>query len=365
LGDYPEIRGDEAVYFITNDEMGLKWEPSFSNPLGVNILGMAYCFNSPDSALQNTIFLSYVIKNSSPKNYKDFYFGFWSDFEIGYGQDDSVGCDTSLNLAYGYNALEIDGNGEPESYGEHPPAQGSIFLNQKMTACSYQINYGYGLPMSNPSYETDYYNILQGKWKNGDPITYGGTGYNPASTEITTFAFSGDPVTGTGWTELTPYGPGSEPNELSDRYAIMSTGPYTLPAGKSLCFDIALPFARDYEGDHISSVALLKQRALAIQQFYNSQHFENNCAIAIGIKENTVYNDKLLIYPNPSNGKFTITCEKIMESVVLYDMLGKKVFESAPKVQTTQIDTRLPQGLYVYRVVLQDNSIRTGKIVLQ
>ena len=359
LGDYPEIRGDEAVYFITNDGMGEHTESS-GTPLGVNVLGMAYCFNSPDSALNNTIFLSYVIKNSSLNHYRDFYFGFRSDFEIGFGWDDYVGCDTLLNLAYGYNATEIDAWG----YGEHPPAQGTMFLNQKMTAFGYQNN---GSPSlySPPKYDTEYYNILQGKWRDGDPITYGGTGYNLGSTEITPFAFSGDPVTATGWSELTPYGQGSEPNTPGDRYAIISAGPFTLPAGGSICFDIALPFARDYQGDHISSVALLKQRALAIQQFYNNQNFENNCSNTIGIKENTVYNDKLLIYPNPSQGQFTVTCEKIIESIVLYDMLGKKVFEKNPKVQTIQIDTHLPQGLYIYRVGLQDNTIRTGKIMVQ
>jgi hypothetical protein len=241
-----------------------------------------------------------------------------------------------------------------------------MFLNQKMTAFGYQTN-GSGGPLTLPFNINDIqcYNILQGKWKDGEPVTYGGTGYNPGSTEITPFAFSGDPVTATGWTEITPFGPGSEPNIPGDRFAIMNTGPFTLPAGNSICFDIALPFARDYQGDHISSVALLKQRALAIQQFYHSQHFENNCAIAIGIKENTVYNNKLLIYPNPSNGQFTVTCEKIMENIELYDMLGKKVYANIPKVQTIQIDTHLPQGLYIYRVALKDNSIRTGKIMVR
>jgi hypothetical protein len=305
-----------------------------------------------------------MIRNSSQNHYRDFYFGFWSDFEIGYSWDDYIGCDSSLNLAYGYNGNEIDA-GVINAYGEHPPAQGTMFLNQKMTAFGYQTNNGtilYGLPHNDAQ---EHYNILQGKWKDGEPVTYGGTGYNPGSTEITSFVYSGDPVTATGWTEITPYGQGSEPNTPGDRFAIMSTGPFSLPAGSSICFDIALPFARDYHGDHISSVALLKQRALAIQQFYNNQNFENNCAIAIGIKENTLYNDKLIIYPNPSNGVFTITCEKIIESIVLYDMLGKKVFENTPKVQTTQIATHLPQGLYIYRVMLQDNSIRTGKIIVQ
>lgn len=219
-------------------------------------------------------------------------------------------------------------------------------------------------PVGAPYTAMGYYNMLQAKWwSGGHSLTLWGNGYG-GSTQ-TKFMYSGDPVTQTGWTELTPNGPSSTPNTPDDRKGVMSAGPFTLPAGKSLCIDIALPFARSFEGNHINSVTLLKQYAQTIQQFYNNQNFEHNCSNIIGIKENTIYNDKLLIYPNPSNGQFTVTCEKIIESIELYDMLGRKVFADAPKVQTTQINANLSKGLYIYRVVLQDHSVRSGKIVVQ
>jgi hypothetical protein len=76
-------------------------------------------------------------------------------------------------------------------------------------------------------------------------------------------------------------------------------------------------------------------------------------------------NDHIIFYPNPSNGQFTITSEKIIESIELYDALGKRVFGDVPKTKTTQINTNLQSGTYFYRAVLQDNSIRTGKIIIQ
>jgi hypothetical protein len=76
-------------------------------------------------------------------------------------------------------------------------------------------------------------------------------------------------------------------------------------------------------------------------------------------------NGNINLYPNPSNGQFTITSEKIIESFELYDVLGKKVFTNAPKAKTTQISTGLHNGLYIYRAVLQDNSVSSGKIIIQ
>jgi len=361
LGDYPLIRGDQAIFWINNDACGAHVE-SKGIPLDVEILSMAYAYNSSDEALKNTIFISYVLRNKSKNNYKDFYIGFFSDFDIGYGYDDYIGCDTLLNLCYGYNGKEIDGSGQPHAYGANPPAQGAMFLNQKMNAFMYFNNSGN--VTGNPTNALEYYNYLQAKWKDGMHLTLGKTGHNPESVEYTNFAFSGALINGVPWCEDTPNGPGSTPNTPDDRRGVMSAGPLTLPAGEGICLDVALPFARDYEG-RLSSVTLLLKRTQEIQQFYNNQNYANNCFATVGIKEHTIHNAKLLIYPNPSNGQFTITCEKVIESIELYDVLGRKVFTDTPKAQSTQISTGLSKGLYMYRAMLQDNTTCSGKILVQ
>ena len=209
-----------------------------------------------------------------------------------------------------------------------------------------------------------HYYALQAIWKDGTRMTYGGNGYNPNSTDYTNFAYSGDPAKGTGWTEVTPKGQGSTPNPPGDRKGVMSAGPFTLQAKGGMCLDIALPFAQDLTGDNLTSVTLLKQRTKAIQQFYNNQPFANKCFNLVGINENPIHN-KLFIYPNPSNGQFTISSEKAIESVELYDVMGKKVFSDTPKTETTQINTQLPKGMYLYRIMLQGNMMQAGKILVQ
>jgi hypothetical protein len=354
LGDYPDIRGDEAVFFIINDAMEEHTETG-GTPFNFDIYGMAYAFNSSNPALQNTLFLSYELLNKSTNDYKNLYFGLYTDFDIGNYRDDYAGCDTLLNLGYAYNGKEIDGNGEDWAYGENPPAQGAIFLNQKMSAfvCP-NNNYSTGDPQG----AADYYNLLQAKWKDGTHLTYGGNGYDKNSTDYTNYMFSGDPINKTGWTEYTPYGQGSEPNIPTDRRGLMSSGPYSLPAGGRLRLDIAYPFARDNAGiGNLSSVALLKEYSKEIQEYFN----EN----IVGINEHNIATGKLLVYPNPSNGQFTLSSEKAIECITVYDLLGKVVYESTPKAQTTQLNTHLPQGLYIYRAVLENHSVCSGKIVVQ
>jgi hypothetical protein len=354
-GDYPDIRGDQAVLFIINDAENAHTESKCPSALGVEIVGMAYAFNSANEMLNNTIFLSYNLHNKSTTNYEDFYFGYFADLDIGNGWDDYIGCDTSLNLMYGYNGNEID-QGEPWAYGANPPAQGVMFLNQKMSAFVYHNNSNnvIGDPQNYP----EHYNLLRAIWRDGAPMTLGGTGYNTDGGERTHFMFSGAMYNGAPWCEETPNGLGSEPNLPGDKRGTMSAGPFTFPAGGSLSIDIALPFARDNGGKNpLASVALLKEFAAEIQEYFD-EHI-------VGVKDYKDNKGKLRVYPNPSNGQFTFSSEQVIESIELYDMLGKKVFTAMPKDFTTQINTRLPQGLYIYRAVLQDQSMASGKIVVQ
>jgi len=97
----------------------------------------------------------------------------------------------------------------------------------------------------------------------------------------------------------------------------------------------------------------------------NFDNFKMEADSIVGIPDIVMNEQQLKFYPNPSNGQFTVFSEKNIETIELYDMMGKKVFADAPKMQTVLINTHLTNGVYTYKVVLEDNSVLSGKIIVQ
>lgn len=99
-----------------------------------------------------------------------------------------------------------------------------------MTSFMYAENCGVGSPNPNtcdPQRGNDeqFYNYIRGLWLDGNPLTYGGTGYNPGATNITRYAFPDDPNNRNGWSMCTT----TLPN--GDRRTMQATGPLTLQPG--------------------------------------------------------------------------------------------------------------------------------------
>jgi len=127
-GDYPLIKGDQSLFFIFNDDRNYHSETN-GNRMKMEIHGMAYAFDLPgDSAFYNTIFVNYTIFNRSARTYYHTYVGLFTDTDIGWAMDDYIGCDVERSSYFGYNGTPIDGNGQPEAYGAHPPAQSVTIL---------------------------------------------------------------------------------------------------------------------------------------------------------------------------------------------------------------------------------------------
>ncbi len=127
-GDYPEIRGDQTLFFIYNDDHGYHAE-STGEKLRVEIHAMAYAFDRPnDTAFKNTTFLHLKLHNRSTYTYTDSWMGIFTDIDLGYANDDYLGCDPERGMYYGYNGTPVDGTGQTYAYGENPPVQAVVIL---------------------------------------------------------------------------------------------------------------------------------------------------------------------------------------------------------------------------------------------
>lgn len=413
-GDYPLIRGDQALFFIFNDDRNFHSE-TLGNKLKVEVHGMAYEFDMPeDSAFKNTVFLNYKVYNRSNRTYYSTYFGVFTDIDLGYSQDDYIECDVGRGSYFCYNGRPIDGTGQPEAYGAHPPAQGVTILggpyldpdgkdNPRVDGAGHQLcnasinglNFGdgivdnerYGMSkflycnnslsgvpyyMQDPDYWYEYYNYLRGMWKDSTRMIYGGNGhsgtgaYGPGCN----FLFPGESDTlnwGVGcqlpngpvnWTERTAH------NFPGDRRGIASLGPFTFNPGQVEDVDVAFVFARDYAGSDTlyPSVEKLRQMIDIIRHSFITNTLPNgNSFNSIDDSRNSAF--LVGIYPNPASTSVTIDLDRSIQETItirVIDYIGTLIRSYTIKPGTTQYNvdvSGLSEGLYLLNVLTKDQSV--------
>jgi len=349
-GDYPVIRGDKAVFFVLNDMQDEHGETG-GLPLGVEIHGLAYAFEAPnDSALKHAIFVNYQIINRSENDYDSLYLANFVDLDLGAVFDDFVGCDTTTNSYFVYNGSDVDGNGEPYAYGTHPPSQAVTLLNKPMTNFIYFNNSSGSL--GDPQQAPQYYNYLQAKWKDGQPLVYGGNGYpgGPGSgTERAYHMFPDDPNLTEGWNEIIA------DNAPGDRRGLASSYIGSFLSGESICYDLAFVFGRDYEGNNLTSVTKMKAHIEQVREFY-AQNFDNNCLDLIATGSPEVIEpsgNKIRCYPNPVDTYLNVEYKPVSNNArfTLYNVLGKAIASGKITREINMVSTRdLSPGMYILQV---------------
>ena len=76
--------------------------------------------------------------------------------------------------------------------------------------------------------------------------------------------------------------------------------------------------------------------------------------------------NEITIYPNPSNGTFSLEVENYQNtSVKIINLLGKVLFEEDIKSPQTVITIDIPAGIYFYQVKNKTDIIKSAKLVVQ
>ncbi|MEO8760896.1 MAG: LamG-like jellyroll fold domain-containing protein [Bacteroidia bacterium] len=78
------------------------------------------------------------------------------------------------------------------------------------------------------------------------------------------------------------------------------------------------------------------------------------------------YNTKTSIYPNPSNGIFSITLENKILNIEIRNILGERIYTKQISSNDNHIDlSGNPKGVYFYQATDEHSNITTGKIILE
>jgi hypothetical protein len=342
LGDYPDIRGDKAVYVIMNDESFL---PD-GNQLGVEVHAMFYQYATNDY-FNNTTFLNLRVFNRSNNNYTNYRQALYMDFDIGNYADDFMGCYPPSNLLFGYNGDEIDdSNGGQLGYGANPPAQGVVALSHQLENA--------GLFNQGQDYtggDTLFWLLMNSQWADSSDWI------DPTTNSATHFLFPGNPNLPLGWHEE------NSSNSPGDRRGLITIAQPSLPAGGSICSDYG--FIYDRSGTtRLENVQNLINIGGSLKTFHDDfQSFP--CFSTNFNSTERLTSNELTIYPNPSNGELNIKTENTLTNapIQIRSLSGQVVYEGIITSQVTEIELSVPNGMYFVQVQSPEGNICQKVIV--
>lgn len=366
-GDYPIIKGDQAVYTIFNDNYQL--HQSGGKALGAEIHLMAYAYGpcsitTSNSFLNYTTFYNFKIINRSSFSLLNSYAGLFNDFDLGTYMDDYVGSDVEDHYTYSYNSASSPSN-EPaigivqlkgpieSSNSIDDDFDGTIdepLEQMSMTNFMYFNNSFPGVPLSqtDPSNATEYYQYMTGFWKDGTPLTCGGNGYGGSTP--TKFAYTSNTYTNgtcgtTSWVE----------NGLgSDKKTVMSSGPYVLQPGA--VDELEYAYIVSFDSITNNPLAKLDTDVQSLHSIYNSTL--NQC-LTSSIKEEknqTVFT----LSPNPTANTLNISSNIKTNNfkIEIIDALGKVIItEEYKELNQTSINlSDLSSGIYFVKITSGENT---------
>ncbi|MES2513972.1 MAG: T9SS type A sorting domain-containing protein [Bacteroidota bacterium] len=374
-GDYPLIKGDQAIFTVYNDN----YLPHGSGgaALGLEIRLMAYAFGpctitSSNPFLNYTTFYNYQIINRSAFAFLDVYANLFTDIDMSLNAtspNDYAGCDVQDGYAYNYNSQfannpaigvvqlkgpinthnSIDDNGD--GMIDEP------FENMGMTNFMYTNNSlpGVALPTTDPANAAQHYQYMTGFWRDGTPLTCGGNGYGGSTP--TKFAYPGNtyptgPCGSSNW---------SETGTGSDKRLLIGSGPFILQPGAVNYLEYA--YISSFDSITNNPLNKLEQDVQALKAIYNTTL--NQC-LTTGVKEENLNNSDFNISPNPTNGLLTINSSKIntLATIEVIDALGKVLLaEDYKEFSSASINIGdLSCGIYFIKITSGHNTI-TKKII--
>ncbi|MCD6013022.1 MAG: hypothetical protein K0Q79_2884 [Flavipsychrobacter sp.] len=244
-GEYPLITGDQYIWWVFNDAGNTK-QQSITASMGIEVQTSAFAYATQDF-LNDATFCQYRVINRGALTIDSTYIAVWDDLDLGYYNDDYIGCDTTRGLGISYNGTNDDGGnaGHPvNSYGLNPPQVGLDFFQgplkpvtiggkdtvQRLGMTNFTYYNNDNSIIGNPSNGIQIYFYMTGSIRTGQRFSYDFTGAGQTckgygSGTPTNFVYWGDPGDNSQWSECACN------NNPADRRFIFSSGPFQLLPG--------------------------------------------------------------------------------------------------------------------------------------
>ncbi|MFT7086212.1 MAG: hypothetical protein ACJAV5_001936 [Vicingaceae bacterium] len=344
-GDFPCIKGDKAVYIISNDVkihsdcgVGSGWN---LESLGIEIHYMFYQYSSING-LENTTFCKARVINRTTTTYTNFKSSLLMKGQIGNYSDDYSGTDVTRNLIYTYNGDATDESGTYSiGYDNSPPATGVVSLNHAISR-SRLLNDGLTYINFAPTYPPDFWNIMNGNLLDGTP-------------HPDIFTYTGNPYLGTGIVE------NGGPNYQKDMVYTIDIG--DLNPAEEIEFDFAVVIGQG--SNNLESVNELFNSVDFVQSFYNND--TEGCHQEILSTDNPIELKGISTYPNPSNGIFSLKVdENLIGARFFIADIGGRIIVPVQLINNSESKITLDQAPGAYLInITNDFSTATYKIIIE
>lgn len=250
----PRLYGDAMCWAALTSDTTIAGVSILANPVkSLRVNEALYAYRDAD--LQDVIFIRYAITNNSSRDWTSAYVGFYADTDLGDPRMlvNRTGYDSIRSMSYTY-ADTLRGSTSQEVIGytfvETPHGIG---------ATSHRICYKDNLQgdFSEATFKTARQILfaLQGLSDSGLPMI------NPITGMPTPFAFTGDPITRTGWLDK-PY----------DVRSLLNCGPFQIKAGETQVLTVVWAVATG--ADLRESLGSLRDKIDAVRSRSNLWDFQ-------------------------------------------------------------------------------------------
>jgi hypothetical protein len=280
-GDYPYInqadekhQPDEIFWSVFNDNC--HHSQSKGKPLFIEIQQTGWAYTCSDNTvLNNSVFFSYKLINKGTSTLDSLMLGYWTDFELNC-KGTYYGCSPTNNAFFTYYRKEKEDCAFSPFKNKISPALSVNFLNKSMSNFMIYDNaasFGtLGKPWkTDPNHVIDFYRYMNSTWKDGKPLTRGGEGYNPSSTDYTKYIYDGNPTDNQQWSMKTTNA------DTSDYRGIGSVTLKSLAPGAVAIVDMVIAKHQDSTLiNNSANIQKMYQSFGTIQTLYN-QRFNSVC----------------------------------------------------------------------------------------